>query len=136
MTTEAIIFFADNHVIKEMLYPEFEAVLDRVVGISEFAGQKVGAVYLRINGQLQANAAVFFNLGFDAKGNADDRWNIPLQHLADKGGRGPDLGAGAIKLSCRSQCADRHLALLQRPLEHRTCPEHFGKIVGRQRLNI
>lgn len=105
MTTEAIIFFADNHVIKEMLYPEFEAILDRVVGISEFAGQKVTAVYLCINAQLQPTAAVFFNLSFDAKGNADDRWNIPLQHLAEKGGRGPDLGAGPIKLSCRSQCA-------------------------------
>ncbi|WP_339669674.1 hypothetical protein [Dasania marina] len=105
MTTEAIIFFADNHVTKEMLYPEFEAVLDRVVGISEFAGQQVPAVYLRIDAQLNVTAAVFFRLGFDGRGNADNSWNIPLQHLADKGARGPDLGAGVIKLSCRSQCA-------------------------------
>ena len=104
MNTEAIIFFGDDNVIKEMLYPEFEAILDHVVGIPEFAGQNVKAAYLQINSSLQAKSAVLFHLGFDASGNADTAWNLPLQHLAEKAGRGPDLGAGAIKLACRSQC--------------------------------
>ena len=104
MNTEAIIFFGDNNVIKEMLYPEFEAILDHVVGIPEFAGQSVKAAYLQINSSLQAKSAVLFHLGFDTGGNADSSWNLPLQHLAEKAGRGPDLGAGPIKLACRSQC--------------------------------
>ncbi|MBP7958380.1 MAG: chromosome partitioning protein ParA, partial [Thiopseudomonas sp.] len=29
--------------------------------------------------------------------------NIPLRHLAERAGRGPDLGAGPIRLACRSQ---------------------------------
>lgn len=105
MTTEAIIFFGDHQVIKEMLYPEFEAILDHVVGIPEFAGQKVAAAYLRIDQYLKPTAAVLFHISFDSGGNADPSWNLPLQHLADKAGKGPDLGAGPIQLACRSQCS-------------------------------
>ena len=47
---------------------------------------------------------VFFYLDFDERGAADKGWNIPLRHLADNAGRGPDLGAGPIRLACRSQC--------------------------------
>ncbi len=105
ITTDAIMFFDDNKVGKEMFYPEFEAILDHVVGISEFKEKRVQAAYVRINSCLQITAAVFFMIDFDASGYVDKTWNIPLQHLADSAGRGPDLGAGPIKLSCRSQCS-------------------------------
>jgi len=101
---EAVLFFHDGDIVKEMLYSEFEAVLDRVVEVQEFSGQEVSAVFVTLSGQLMVTAAVFFRIGFTPKGEADKAWNIPLRHLADVAGRGPDLGGGAIKLACRSQC--------------------------------
>ena len=36
VTSEAIIFLENNEVSREILYPEFEALLDHVVGIDEY----------------------------------------------------------------------------------------------------
>ena len=102
---DAVMFFADGAVVKEMLYPEFEAILDHVVAIEDFKGTQVPAVFLRINNKLDVIAAVFFYIDFDDAGFTDNNWNIPLQHLVDNSGVGPDMGSGAIKLSCRSQCS-------------------------------
>jgi hypothetical protein len=101
---EAVLFFNDGDIVKEMLYSEFEAVLDRVVDVQEFASQEVSAVFVTLTGQLGVTGAVFFRLGFNAKGEADKSWNLPLRHLNDVASKGPDLGAGAIRLACRSQC--------------------------------
>ena len=101
---EAVVFFKEHGVGKQMRYPEFEALLDGVVNLPEFADQQVKAVYVVINPRLQLKACVFFYLDFDQDGAADRGWNIPLPHLAAKAGRGPDLGAGPIRLACRSQC--------------------------------
>jgi len=101
---EAVLFFNDSDIVKEMFYSEFEAVLDRVVDVQEFASQEISAVFVTLTGQLGVTATVFFRLGFNAKGEADKSWNLPLRHLADVASRGPDLGAGAIRLACRSQC--------------------------------
>src|SRR5690606_4376489 len=49
--------------------------------------------------------AVFFLVDFDARGYVNRSWNVPLDHLLDNAGRGPDLGAGRIRLACRSQCS-------------------------------
>lgn len=103
--SEAVLFIEGNRVSREMLYSEFEAVLDGVVPMNALAGQTAQAVYLRVNQQLQIIAAVFFRIDFDADGNADRRWNLPLQQFADHSARGPDLGAGPIRLACHSQCA-------------------------------
>jgi len=101
---EAVLFFSDGDIVKEMLYSEFEAVLDHVVDVQEFASQEISAVFVTLTGQLGVTATVFFRLGFNAKGEADKNWNLPLRHLADVASRGPDLGVGAIRLACRSQC--------------------------------
>lgn len=101
---EAVIFFDRGRVVKEMLYMEFAAVLDHVVDLPEFADRELHAVYLRINDRHRITGCVFFRIDFDASGRADPRWNVPLAHLLDKAGRGPDLGAGRIRLACRSQC--------------------------------
>lgn len=101
---EAVLFFNDGDIVKEMLYSEFEAVLDRVVEVQEFSSQEVSAVFVTLTSQLGVTATVFFRLGFNAKGEADKNWNLPLRHLADVASKGPDLGAGAIRLACRSQC--------------------------------
>ncbi len=102
---EAVLFFSERGgVCKQMLFPEFEALLDGVVNMPEFADQQVRIAYVVINPRLLIKAAVFFYLDFDEKGAPDRGWNIPLQHLSERAGRGPDLGAGPIRLACRSQC--------------------------------
>ena len=101
---EAVMFFNERGVCKEMLYAEFEALLDGVVNMPEYADQQMRMAYLMINPRLLVRAAVFFYLDFDERGAAEKGWNIPLRHLADNAGRGPDLGAGPIRLACRSQC--------------------------------
>lgn len=98
-------FFDRDRVAKEMLYVEFAAILDQVVGLAEFAGREMRAAYLRINDQLAITGCVFFMIDFDAQGYVDRQWNLPLPHLLDTAGRGPDLGAGRIRLACRSQCS-------------------------------
>ena len=101
---EAVMFFSDRGICKQMLYPEFEALLDGVVNMPEFVDEQMRVVYAVINPRLMVKAAVFFYLDFDEDGRPDRGWNLPLQHLADRSGRGPDMGAGPIRLACRSQC--------------------------------
>lgn len=101
---EAVVFFNDRGVCKQMLYPEFEALLDNVVQMPEYADQQMQLAYVLINPRLMVKAVVFFYLDFDEKGEADRGWNLPLRNLAERAGRGPDMGAGPIRLACRSQC--------------------------------
>ncbi|MCY1404205.1 hypothetical protein D9M71_194070 [compost metagenome] len=101
---EAVVFFNDHGICKEMLYPEFEALLDNIVQMPEYADQQMQLAYLVINPRLMVRAVVFFCLDFDETGEADRGWNLPLRQLADRAGRGPDMGAGPIRLACRSQC--------------------------------
>jgi len=103
--TEAIFFFDQAGVCKEMTQAEFEAILDGVVGLADFAGDTVKAVFVIINEHLKITSCVFFKISFDRQGFADTAWNIPLRHLSDTAGSGPDLGAGPISLSCRTQCS-------------------------------
>lgn len=101
---EAVIFFDQGKISREMLYSEFEAILDGFIPIPEVASSTISAVFLRIDRELYIRAAVFFLIDFDAEGFADRRWNVPLEQLADNSAPGPDLGAGAISLACYSQC--------------------------------
>lgn len=100
----AVLFFEKGKVAKEMLWSEFEAVLDNVVGLPQFENKTMHAVFAKINSQLKVTACVFFLIKFGEGGQADPTWNIPLQQLSEAAGKGPDLGAGAIKLACKSQC--------------------------------
>ncbi|ARB45465.1 hypothetical protein [Alloalcanivorax xenomutans] len=104
VTSEAIVFFAEHHITKSMLYADFEAILDGMVGVPEFARKEMRGAYCLVNGQLKVKALVLFLIGFDEDGMADTTWNIPLRHLAEHGGPGPDMGSGPIRLACRSQC--------------------------------
>ena len=102
---EAVLFFSQRgDICKQMFLTEFEALLDGVVNMPEFADQQMHVAYVLINPRLLIKAVVFFYLDFDDKGAPDSGWNIPLQALAERAGRGPDLGAGPIRLACRSQC--------------------------------
>lgn len=101
--TEAIMLFRDDAVVTEMLYPEFEAVLDNVVSMPDWAGQQARAAYVVINPRLQVRSVVLFYLDLDEEGAADAGWNVPLRQLVEKAEHGPDLGGGLIRLVCRSQ---------------------------------
>ena len=101
---DAVLFVDHNKVIKEMLLTEFEAVLDGVVGESDFAGTTAHAVYLKINRRLEIIGAVFFLINFDAKGNADRRWNIPLAQMVETAAFGPELNGIQVRIASHSQC--------------------------------
>ncbi len=102
--TDAVLFFEGDAIGKAMLLAEFEALLDHVVAVPEYAEQDARAVLVRVNPHLDVTAAVFFRLKFNARGVADANWNLPLDHLAARSAPGPDMGAGKIRLGCMSQC--------------------------------
>ncbi|MBD3643418.1 hypothetical protein [Alcanivorax sp.] len=104
VTSEAILFFDHRGITKSMLYADFEAILDGMVGVPEFADKEVRGAYCLVNGQLRVRSLVLFTIDFDEDGMADTTWNVPLRHLAEHAGQGPDMGAGPIRLACRSQC--------------------------------
>lgn len=102
--SEVVLFFGTGGVAKGLLYSDFEAVLDGVVGMQEFAGHEMKAAYATVNNRHLVTGVVLFTIGFDEGGVADRTWNIPLRHMLEKADRGPDLGAGPVRLACRSQC--------------------------------
>lgn len=101
---EAVFLFQDAQISRELLYPEFEAILDGFIPFPDFANATTKAVYLQIDPSLCVTGAVFFLISFDASGMVDRRWNVPLRQLLDATGTGPDMGAGPIRLACYSQC--------------------------------
>jgi hypothetical protein len=103
-TQEAVIFFADGEIRREMLYPEFEALLDCVVPIRDFAGKTLEAAYVRLDARLAPVTVVLFLIPFDSDGFPEQHWDVPLRMLAERGVRGPDLGGGPVRLVTRSQC--------------------------------
>lgn len=107
---DAIYFLHNHKVIKEMVFGEFEAVLDGVVSEAQFAGEECHAVYLKIDKRLNILAAVFFVIEFDADGGLKLGWNLPLDQLAETAGYGPTIHGSQIRMACRSQCPIAWLA--------------------------
>ena len=109
-------FFSDQGISREMLFPEFEALLDGLVAAPECADETIEAVFLQINHRLHVRAAVFFTLDFDMDGYVNRLWNMPLRQLAEKAGRGPDMGGGPIRLACLGFCtASAYLPSMWKP---------------------
>jgi len=103
-TQEAVIFFVDGEIRREMLYAEFEALLDCVVPIRDFSGKTLEAAYVRLDARLAPVVVVLFLIPFDGDGFPRFDWDVPLRMLAERGARGPDLGGGPVRLATRSQC--------------------------------
>lgn len=101
---EAVFLFQEGQISRELLYPEFEAILDGFIPVPDYANASAKAAYVQVDHSLCVTGIVFFLLGFDAKGMVDRRWNVPLRQLIEAAGTGPDMGAGAIRLACYSQC--------------------------------
>lgn len=100
----AVFFFGPTGISRHMLFSEFEALLDGC-GLPEYQDEDAKAAYVLISATGNIQAIVFFKIYFDEDGRADSSWNVPVEKLADVSGKGPDLGGGPIRLSCRSQCA-------------------------------
>src|SRR5690625_4295144 len=101
---EAVFLFSGDAIDREMLYPEFEAILDGFVPMPENAGGTAKAVYVRIDGELRITAAVFFLLNFDPSGRADPHSNVRVVQLLAMDTRGQEMGAGRITLVCCAAC--------------------------------
>ena len=101
----AVLFFSDEgEIFREMTYSEFEAVLDGYVPAVELAGVQCQAVYVEFNSDFLVRNAVFFQIQFTSKGEIEKSWALPLPQISFKATSGPDMGAGAIGLTCRSHC--------------------------------
>ncbi|PAV26508.1 DNA repair protein [Tamilnaduibacter salinus] len=103
----AVYFMEGSQVSRQMRTSEFDAFLDGYVGLSDLAETEVYAVYVQLTDQLGIEGLVFFRIYFDEEGRADGQWNVPLDRLADKGAKGPDLGDGPVRLICRSHCPEK-----------------------------
>lgn len=104
-STELVLFWDGESVDKAMMFSDFEATLDGYVGLAAYAGENKQAAYVQLDDGLKVRAVVLFTIGFDREGFAERSWNLPLRHMAEIAGRGPDMGAGPINLVCRSQCS-------------------------------
>lgn len=138
MHTEAVFFFTDGQVSKEMLYSEFAAVLDGVVPLPSFAGMVAHAVYVQLDERLQVTGLVFFVLAFDRAGRVDPKWNVPLRDMAERGKPGPRLGNTAPRLVCRTQGTARYHDHLWEPFG-RTVHDPYREIervLKRNRLGL
>jgi hypothetical protein len=103
--------------------------------LPQFENKTMQAVFVKINSQLKVTACVFFLIKFGERGQADPTWNIPLHQLSDAAGKGPDLGVGAIKLVCKSQCpAAWHQQSMWDP-DLDAKPNHFDAIREAARRN-
>lgn len=100
----AVFFMDGSDVSRQMRASEFGAFLDGYVGLSDLADSDVKAVYVVLSTELSIQSLVFFHIYFDEEGRADASWNMPVEELARKGAKGPDLGGGPVRLVCRSQC--------------------------------
>lgn len=103
-TVEAVLLFKGAEVVEQMLYSEFEGVLDHVSCLPDYADERVKGCYVNVHPNLTISGIIFFFIDFDEHGYADRSWSLPLRRLMGIAGQGPDLGAGPIQLVCRTRC--------------------------------
>ncbi|MGI0117751.1 hypothetical protein [Zooshikella sp. RANM57] len=105
--TEAVMFFNTQGISKEILMPEFEAILDGVVCMDELKNQTVRCAYVLIDTHLHVTAIILFLLDFDQDGMADRSWNIPFKQILSSTEQGPCLGNGSTKLVTQTLCSNK-----------------------------
>lgn len=127
MHAEAIFFFDEGRICKEMRFAEFDAVLDGMVPMMSFADRRLGTAYVQLDEQLIVVAVVFFIVEFDARGMVSAKWNLPLRDLADRGKPGPKLGDMYPKMVCRTQGPMRYTEQLWEPFR-RTVHDPYWEI--------
>lgn len=101
---ELIMFWDDVSVAKTMLFDDFEATLSGLAPMAQYSKLELRGAYLQLDETLTVRACALFLIHFDRQGYPDNGWNIPLKHIVEVAGLGPDMGRGPIRLACRSQC--------------------------------
>ena len=102
---ELVFVLRNNEICTELFFTEFSKVLDNTTQMTQFAAENVQCVYAAVSGRLTLCGAVCFELQFDEHGAVDSSFSMPLRHLVETAGSGPDFGAGPIRLACKSQCS-------------------------------
>jgi hypothetical protein len=102
---ELLFFLTDDLEIEvEMPYGEFEAVQSGAATLTTLAGRTAKVVYAGVGDELVVRGMVLFHLEIDAEGALASSFNLPLKHLLQHAGAGPNLGHGPIRLASRAQC--------------------------------
>ena len=136
---EAVFFFEGAEIAAEMHYAEFEALLDHAATMESFAASVVRGAYAVVGSGLAVRGLVCFLLPIDEDGRTDPEFSVPLRHLVQTAGLGPDVGCGPVRLACRSQCSvSWHALNLWEPEEEgETHPlKTVQKAVWRNRLGL
>ncbi len=136
---QAVMFFGKEGIVKELLYTEFQALLDGYVPICEWENQTHRAVYVEFNSEYLAVATVFFTLTFDDNGKVEASWNLPLVDMARTVSKGPNLGAGPVHLACRSMCPVEYFKDWLWDPDMKSAKGHFGLLkqaIKRNKLGV
>lgn len=108
--TEAVFLFDLATIFREMLLPEFDALLDGFARIDRFSGMRVNAAYVLIDSHLSVRSLVCFQIGFTATGVPSSQWNLPLRQMADRA-RSCQMPCGDVmRVASYSRCEDRTFA--------------------------
>lgn len=102
---EAVFILHQHDVVASYWLNDFEHQVRRQSVLAEVSAEKLQAAYVQIGSHHCAEAIVLFEIPVTNSGTAQGDWYMPLRRLADSAGRGPNMGAGRIKLACRSQCS-------------------------------
>lgn len=99
------VFFTDGHsILREMLFTEFEAMLDGMFTDPMFKDNAAQGAYVKIDKRLNIVGAVFFILNFDDQGQADPKWNVALMPLLDQASTTVQVGGRDIAIATYSHC--------------------------------
>jgi hypothetical protein len=93
-----------SRVERELHIDDFDGLLAGEWILEDRAADTVRAAYVQVGPALAVTGIVFFQLKLDGLGYADPAFNVPLEYMALQAGPGPDLGAGPVRMACRSQC--------------------------------
>ena len=102
---EFIVFFDSLTAIKTMLYSEFEAVLDGMLGLSEFNGQLQHAAYISLEDEGAIENVVLFKAEFDEAGKPSIP-HLPLRRLASQAYPWATINDQVVSLTSAQQCQD------------------------------
>lgn len=101
---EAVLILHEHDVVEAYWLADFERLVRQQTPLRHAVADKVQAAYLQIGSHRSAEALVLFEAPV-RNSVIDARWYMPLRRLADSAGSGPNMGAGRIRLACRSQCS-------------------------------
>ena len=100
-----LLFDADGaEVVSEMLFADFEALVDQGGTLDAHAASRLKAAYVLVGTGLIVRGVVLFVFDVNEDGFVDTGFNVPLAYLVQNAGAGPDIGNGPLPLACKGQC--------------------------------